>query len=89
MSDQERAEAAARVLADAITCLAKDLTGQGESEILATLRVTAEPDFISYIWDWYWRPAGATRSSAGMAAQPRPPRQVTPGLHAPGPRITI
>lgn len=89
MSDQDRAEAAARVLADAITCLAKDLTGRSEGEILATLRVTAEPDFISYIWDWFWRPEGATRSSAGMAAQPRPPRQVTPGLHAPGPRVTI
>lgn len=89
MSDQERAEAAARVLADATTCLAKDLTGRSEGEILVTLRVTAEPDFISYIWDWFWRPEGATRSSAGMAAQPRPPRQVTPGLHAPGPRITI
>lgn len=89
MSDQDRAEAAARVLADAITCLAKDLTGRSEGEILATLRVTAEPDFVSYIWDWFWRPEGATRSSAGMAAQPRPPRQVTPGLHAPGPRVTI
>lgn len=89
MSDQDRAEAAARVLADAITCLAKDLTGRSEGEILATLRVTAEPDFISYIWDWFWRPEGATRSSAGMAAQRRPPRQVTPGLHAPGPRVTI
>lgn len=89
MSDQDRAEAAARVLADAITCLAKDLTGRSEGEILATLRVTAEPDFVSYIWDWFWRPEGATRSSAGMAAQRRPPRQVTPGLHAPGPRVTI
>lgn len=87
MSDQERADAAARVLADAVTSMAAELTGNATGDILLALRVTIDSDLISYTWDWFWRPKGSVGTPGGMAAAPRSGR-ASRGLHAPQPRVS-
>lgn len=88
MSDAERAEAAARVLADAVAGLACELTGQPLGEIALLMRINVDPEFVGFTWDWFWRPLGASQSAGGMLGG-RAVQKPHPGLHAPRPRITI
>ena len=75
MSDRERAEAAAQVLADAINGLAAELTGTDEGEVLVEMHLTSSGGLRTFTWDWWWRPKGSARTTAGLAGAPQPPAQ--------------
>jgi hypothetical protein len=61
---QQRAEAAARDLALAITGLNEPPHGEYAIEI----RVTCDPHGIAYVWDWWWRPLGISRGASAVDA---------------------